>query len=44
MARYDRVQIDPQGGELHASLLEAVEAANDERGLRLVGWPLRRRR
>jgi hypothetical protein len=42
MARYDRVLIDPDADEVYGALREAIEAANEKRRLRLVGWPLPR--
>src|SRR5262245_49925681 len=40
MARYDRVLIDPEEGELDHTLKQAVAAANEKRRQRLVSWPL----
>ena len=38
MARYDRVLIDPKGGELDAALHGAVLSANEKRRQRLVAY------
>ena len=40
MARFDRVLIDSGAADLDSALRAAVEAANDKRRQRLVGWPL----